>query len=219
MELFVPVKELLIRSWEFFAKFLFAVVIFIIGWIIAKIIRTIVVRLLKALRVDTIAEQAKIADFLSKGGIKYTLSELVAIIIYWILLLGVLVSSLNMLALTGMSGLLDRILGYLPNVIGGLIILITGIFISVFVGSIVRTTAANVGVNQSSLLGKIAQVAILVFAILITLDELKIGAVLVSAMNIVLGTIGLGLALAFGLGCKDIAAKFVSEIVDKLKKK
>ncbi len=194
-------------------------VIFIIGWIIAKIIRTIVVRLLKALRVDTIAEQAKIADFLSKGGIKYTLSELVAIIIYWILLLGVLVSSLNMLALTGMSGLLDRILGYLPNVIGGLIILITGIFISVFVGSVVRTTAANVGVNQASLLGKVAQVAILVFAILITLDELKIGAVLVSAMNIVLGTIGLGLALAFGLGCKDIAAKFVSEIVDKLKKK
>ena len=219
MELFVPVKELLIRSWEFFAKFLFAVVIFIIGWIIAKIIRTIVVRFLKALRVDTVAEQVKIADFLSKGGVKYTLSELVAIIIYWILLLGVLVSSLNMLALTGMSGLLDRILEYLPNVIGGLIILITGIFISVFVGSVVRTTAANVGVNQASLLGKVAQVAIFAFTIIITLDQLKIGAVLVSAMNIVLGTIGLGLALAFGLGCKDIAAKFVSEIVDKMKKK
>lgn len=219
MELFAPVRELLIRSWEFALRFLTAVVIFVIGWIVAKIIRTIVVRVLKALRVDAIAEQAKIADFLSKGGIKYTLSELVAIIIYWILLLGVLVSSLNMLALTGMSGLLDRILEYLPNVVGGLIILITGIFIAVFVGSVVRTTAANVGVSQSSLLGKIAQVAIFIFTIMITLDQLRIGAVLVSAMNIVLGTIGLGLALAFGLGCKDIAGKFVSEIVDKLKKK
>jgi len=219
MELFEPLKELLNRSWQFSLSFITAVVVFVIGWIIAKTIRSLIVKLLKVLRVDKIAEQAKIADFLSKGSVKYTLSELVAIIIYWILLLGVLVSSLNMLALTGMSGLLDRVLEYLPNVIGGLVILISGIFIAVFVGSIVRTTAANVGVNQSNLLGKVAQAAILVFTVIITLDQLKIGAVLVSAMNIVLGTIGLGLALAFGLGCKDIAARFISEVVDKMKRK
>jgi hypothetical protein len=219
MELFVPVRELVVRSWDFFLKFLTAILIFVIGWMVAKLIRTVVLRVLKALRVDSIADQVKITDFLSKGGIKYPLSEIIAMVIYWILILGVLVSSLNILALTGVSDLLDKVLAYLPNVIGALIILILGIFISVFVGAIVRTTTSNLGLNQADLLGKITQVVILVFVVIITLDQLQIGAVLVSAMNIVLATIGLGLVLAFGLGCKDIAARFVSDLIEKMKSK
>lgn len=219
MELFMPVKDLLLRSWDFFVKFLAAIVIFIVGWLVAKLIRRVVVRVLRALRIDFIAEQVKIADFLSKGGVKYTLCEIIAIIIYWIIILGVLISSLNVLALTGVASLLDKVLGYLPNVIGALIILVIGIFISAFVASITRTAAVNVGLSQANLLSKIAQIAIVVFAILIALNQLNIAAVLVSAMNIILATIGLALALAFGLGCKDIAAKFMSDLIDKLKKK
>lgn len=219
MELIAPVKDLLLRSWGFFLKFLFAIVIFVVGWILARIIKTVVIRLLKALRIDSIAERIKVADFLSKGGIKHTLAEIIGIIIYWVILLGVLISSLNILQLTGVSSLLDKVLGYLPNVIGALIILVLGTYLSTFVSSIVRTATTNVGLAQAGMLSKIAQVVIIVFAILIALDELKIGTVLISAMNIVLATIGLGLALAFGLGCKDIAARFVSDIIEKLKKK
>lgn len=219
MELFTPVKDLLLVGWNFFIKFLTAIIIFVIGWIVARLIKLLVIRVLKILRIDFVAEKAKIADFLSKGGIKYTLSEIIGVIIYWVILLGVLISSLNILALTGVSSLLDEILGYLPNVIGALIILILGTFISVFVASIVRATLANVGVAQANLLSKVSQVAIVVFAVIIALDQLKIGTVLISAMNIVLATIGLGLALAFGFGCKDVAAKFVSDLIEKIKKK
>ncbi len=219
MVLFTPVKVLLSRSWDFFVQFLIALVVFVIGWLVAKLIKTLVIRALKLLRIDSIAEQAKIEEFLVKGGIKYTLSEIIGIVIYWVILLGVLISSLNLLKLTGVTELLDKVLGYLPSVIGALVILIIGTYLSVFVSSIVRAATANVGLTQSGLLSKIAQVAILVFSILIALDQLKIGAVLVSAMNLVLATIGLALALAFGLGCRDIAARFVSEIIEKLKKK
>ncbi|MDP2940021.1 MAG: hypothetical protein Q8O13_08085 [Candidatus Omnitrophota bacterium] len=219
MELITPVKELLLRSWSFLFNFLTATVIFVVGWLIAKLIKLLVVKALKAIRLDSVAEQAKIADFLSKGGVKYTLSELIGVILYWILLFGVLISALNVLALTGVSGFLDRILAYLPSVIGAIIILILGIFISVFVESIVRTTIANVGLNQANLLAKVAQVAIVVFSILIALDELKIGTVLVSAMSIILASLGLALGLAFGLGSKEIAGRFVSDLIEKLKKK
>jgi len=217
MELFMPQKELLIRSWDFFLKLLAAIAIFVIGWLVAKLIKAVVVKILKALRLDAIAEQLKIADFLSKGGVKYTLSEIIGVVIYWILMLGVLISSLNMLELTGISGLLDRILLYVPSVIGALIILIVGIFIATFVATVVRTAAVNAGLAQAELLGKVVQAIITIFAIIISLDELKIGAVLISAMNIVLATIGLAVALAFGLGCKEIAGKFISELADKFK--
>lgn len=219
MELFAPAKEFLLYAWNFALKFLTAIVIFVVGWLLTRVIKFLVVKALKALSIDSIADQTKITDFLAKGGIKNTLSEIVGIIIYWVLLLGVLVSSLNILSLTGVSGFLDRILLYLPNVIGALIILVLGIFVAVFVSSIIRTTLANIGLSQASVLSKSSQVVIIAFTIIIALDQLKIAAVLVSAMNIVLASIGLALALAFGLGCKEIAAKFVSELIDKLKSK
>jgi len=219
MELFAPIKDLALRSWNFFLRFLAAVIVFVIGWLLAKLIKSVVVKALKALRVDSIAEQVKITAFLLKGGIKYTLSEIVGIIIYWVIILGVLISSLNILGLTGVASLLEKVLIYLPNVIGALIILVIGLFISVFISSVVRATAANVGLTQANLLSKIAQIAILIFATIIALDQLKVGAVLISAMNIILAAIGLGLALAFGLGCKDVAAKFLSDLIEKMKKK
>ncbi|MBU3959146.1 MAG: hypothetical protein KKH29_01265 [Candidatus Omnitrophica bacterium] len=219
MEIFMPVKDLLIRSWDFFANFLAAIVVFVLGWIVAKVIKTVVTKVLKGLRLDSIAEQAKISNFLSKGGIKYTLSELVGLIIYWVILLGVIISSMNLLKLTGVSNLLDKILGYTPNVIGAVVILVVGMFVAIFVASIVRTAAANIGLNQANLLSKIVEAIIVIFSILVALEELQIGAVLISAMSIILASMGLAVALAFGLGCKEIAGRSISDFVDKLKKK
>ena len=219
MLLFAPVKDLLLRSWDLSLRFLTAVVIFVAGWLVATLIKAALVKVLKTLRLDSISEQARIAEFLSKGGIKHTLSEIIGMILYWVIIVGVLISSLNILALTGVSDLLDRILRYLPNVLGAMIVLILGALVSALVASIVRTAAANVGFAQANLLSKVAQVAIIVFAVLIALDALHIARILLSAMNIILGSIGLALALAFGLGCKDIAADFASNLIEKLKKK
>lgn len=219
MDLFMPQKDLLLRSWDFFLKLIAAIVIFVIGWLVAKLIKAAVVKVLKVLKLDSVAEQLKISDFLSKGGIKYTLSEIIGVVIYWIFLLGVLISSLNVLELTGVSGLLDRLLFYVPNVIGAMIILIVGIFVATFIASVARTAAVNAGLSQAEMLGKLIQAVIVIFTIIIVLDELRVGAVLISAMNIILASIGLAVALAFGLGCKEIAAKYVSELIDKFKSK
>ncbi|MDD5680006.1 MAG: hypothetical protein PHI59_02050 [Candidatus Omnitrophica bacterium] len=217
MDAITPLKELLLRGWSFLVQFLTAVLVFIVGWLIAKLIMVFVTKMLKAIRLDSIAEETKVAEFLRKGGVKYTLSELLGVIIYWVIILGVLISALDLMALVGVSNLLDKILLYLPSVIGAIIILVLGIFISSFVATIVKAITANVGVNQASMLSKIAQIAIIIFTVVIALDELRIGTVIVSAMNIVLGTVGLALGLAFGLGSKDVAGKLISEWVDKLK--
>lgn len=217
MDAITPLKELLLRGWSFLVQFLTAVLVFIVGWLIAKLIMVFVTKMLKAIRLDSIAEETKVAEFLRKGGVKYTLSELLGVIIYWVIILGVLISALDLMALVGVSNLLDKILLYLPSVIGAIIILVLGIFISSFVATIVKAITANVGVNQASMLAKVAQLAIIIFTVVIALDELRIGTVIVSAMNIVLGTIGLALGLAFGLGSKDVAGKLISEWVDKLK--
>jgi len=214
-----PVQEILLNSLRFFGKFLAAIVIFVVGWLLAKFIKFAVERLLRFFRLDAIAEQFKVADFLAKGGIKLTLSEIVGLIFYWVIMLGVVASALNMVGLIGVSDLLTDILASVPIVIVALIILVGGVFISVFVASIVRTATANMGIAHANLLSKIAQVAIVVFTILIALEKLQTGQILTDTVKIILSVVGLAAALAFGFGCRDIAGKFTADVIEKLKKK
>jgi len=98
--------------------------------------------------------------------------------------------------------------------------LILGMFVATLLSSMVQTAANNAGLAQSKLLGKIAEVVIVIFAIAITLEQLGIGAKIVELIvSITLGSLGLGAALAFGLGCKGIAEKFLSDLIDKVKSK
>ena len=207
------------KSLSFFGKFLAASVIFVVGWLVAKFIRFAIERILRAIRLDSLAEQFKVADFLAKGGIKLALSEIVGLVFYWVIMLGVVASALKIVELTGVSELLADILAKVPVVILALIILVGGIFISAFVASIVRTATANMGIANANLLSKIAQVVIVIFTILIALEKLDTGEILTDTTKIILGMVGLAAALAFGLGCRDIAGKFTEEVVEKLKKK
>jgi putative Mn2+ efflux pump MntP len=130
------------------------------------------------------------------------------------------VVAINAIGLTVAADLLNRIVLYIPNVIAAVFILILGMFVATILKNIVRTAANNAGLAQSNLLGKAIEIVIMVFAIAIALEQLNIGAKIIElTISIILGAIGLGLALAFGLGCKDIAGKSLAEFIDKLKKK
>jgi uncharacterized protein YebE (UPF0316 family) len=86
--------------------------------------------------------------------------------------------------------------------------------------NIIHTTASNAGISHVNALGKIVEVIIIVFAIAIALEQLNIGAKIIELIvGILLGSMGLAVGLAFGLGCKDIAARYTSEFIDKLKTK
>ena len=214
-----PTQAMLTRAGLFIPMLLAVILILIIGWIIAKALQQLVTRGLKLIQLDNISEKAGLADILAKGEIKYTVSELIGVIVYWLGMLIVLVTAINAIGLTVAAELLDKIVLYVPNVIAGIFILVIGMFLATFVAGLVRTTAANAGIGQAKGLGHIAQVVIIVFAIIISLDQFIRTDVLKNSINIVLATIGLGLALSFGLGCKEIAGKFVADLIDKVRGK
>jgi hypothetical protein len=84
----------------------------------------------------------------------------------------------------------------------------------------VQTAANNAGVSQSKLLAQVVETIVMAFAIIVSLEQLHIGIQITQlTISIILGSVGLGLALAFGLGCKDIAGRYVADLVEKLKKK
>ena len=214
-----PVKAMFVKVWSYIPAIAGAIVILVIGWLAAKLIEAIVVRVLKAVRLDTVSDKAGIANVLAQGEIKLTLSELVGAIIYWIVILVVLATALNALNLAIAADLISRLVAYVPNILAAIFILVLGSFLANFVATIVRTAASNAGLKKSHLLAQLTHTVLVIFAVVVAIEQLKIAsALLVLAVNIILISIGLGIAIAFGLGCKDIAGKFMQDVVNNLKK-
>lgn len=214
-----PVKAMLIKIWSYIPSIAGAIVILIVGWLIAKLVEVLVVRILKAVRLDAISDKGGISNVLAQGEIKITLSELIGAVIYWLIILIVLATALNALNLTIAADLISRLVGYVPNILAAIFILVLGMLLANFLATIVRTSAKNAGVQKATLLAKGTYGTVIVLAIIIAIEQLKIATTLIIlAVNIILISIGLGIALAFGLGCKDIAGKFVSELINSLKK-
>ena len=214
-----PIRTMLAAIAGFIPTLAGALVILIVGWICAKVIREISHRLLKAIKFENIAEKAGIAEVLHQGGIKITTSEMISRLVYWLIMVTVLVMTINALGLTVASQLLERLTAYIPRVISALFALIIGMFLANVVSGIVRTAASNARIPKPELLGSLSKWAILIFAITIFLDELGIATILVSVtFNIFFGAVCLALALAFGLGGKEVAEKYLKELVDRLTK-
>ncbi|MFH2137237.1 MAG: hypothetical protein ABII88_01845 [Candidatus Omnitrophota bacterium] len=217
---FDPAREMLEKIVGFVSLGLVALVVVIAGWIISKGVRSLVSRVLKALKLDKLSERVGISKFLAKGEIQYNLSDLIALIVYWMLMLIVIMVTANVLGLTTVAELIDKIVIYIPNVIAALMILVIGALFAVFLRKVVETTAKNAGLSHAKTMGMLTHTIILVFAVIIALEQLKIGITVLSQfITIILGSIGLALALAFGLGCREIAGKAMHDFLEKTKAK
>jgi hypothetical protein len=179
-----------------------------------------VTKALKAVKLDSISEKIELAKLLEKGGINLTLSDLIGSLCYWIGILVTFMVGINAAGLTIAAELLNKVVLYVPNVIAARFILILGMFVATLLKGITQTAANNAGLSQSKLLGQIVETIVIVFVVFVGLEQLQLGISLTGiTLAIILGSIGLGCALAFGLGCKDIAGRFVGELIEKAKRK
>lgn len=215
-----PAKAVLSQVGGFVISVLLVVLILLIGWIISKLIQTLVVKVLRTVKLDMLSDKIELDSLLAKGGIKHSLSELIGVICYWLVMLVTFVVAINAVGLNVAAALLDRVVLYIPNVIAAIFILILGMFVATLLSNIVQAASNNAGIAQSGLLGKIVEAIVMIFAIAMALEQLNIGAKIIElTITIVLGSIGLATAIAFGLGCKEQAGKAIAELVDKIKRK
>jgi hypothetical protein len=208
-----PVRQMLTKILAYLPILLGALVILIVGWIIAKAIRRAIDWLLKMVRFDTLADKAGISEILRKGNLKISAREVVSGIVYWLIIIMVLVMAVDALGLPKASDVLASLFAYVPNVIAALLVLVVAMFLASFVSGIVRTAAGNANLPKPEIFASISRWAIIIFAATVSLEQLGIASLLVTTtFNIILGGICLALALAFGLGGKDVAAKYLEEL-------
>ena len=197
---------------DFLPNILAAILILIIGWLIARVFRGAVRRGLQLIKFPTIAEKAGIDGFLQTGGVKQSSTDLVAVLVYWLVMLMVLLTTVNALRLEVASQLLNEILLYIPNIIVAVIVLVVGLYAANFVAGLVRTAAANAGIAEAEVVAVLARYALIIFTFAIALNQLRIGEdIVANGFLILFGAACLAGALAVGLGSREVVARYMQE--------
>jgi hypothetical protein len=210
MEMLIePVRASLHQVGEFLPRVLLAIGIVVVGWLVAKAVRFAIVRMLRAINFNVVTEKAGIDAFLQQGGSEINASSVLALLSYWLVILAALLVAFNSIGLTYVTDLIGRIVLFVPKVMVAVLVLAFGAYFARFIGLALTTYCKNVGIGDAQALGKVAQYAILVFVVLIALDQLGLGEIIRQTFLIIIAAVALALALAFGLGGQKRAAEFL----------
>jgi hypothetical protein len=192
-----------------------ALVILLLGWLVAKILKAALVKLLVAVRLEKLSAKSGLSRFLSRGDIKHSFADILGTIFFWMVFLLFIYLAADVLELTLISDLINRIMSFVPNLIAAALIIVIGILVSSFFRGVVKMAASSYALAHRELLAKIVQYAIIFFTIAMALEELGVAThILVNSVLIIVAAIAFGFALAFGLGSKEVAGRIVNKILE-----
>jgi hypothetical protein len=205
-----PLRVFLRQVGDFLPRLALALVVLVAGWFLAKAARFAIVKGLRAVNFHVVTQRAGLDGFLRDGGIESDSTEILGLLVYWLVILGALIIAFNSLGLAYVTDLLVQVILFVPRVMVAILILAFGAYFARFIGNAITAYCRNVHLQDAEVLGRLAQYAIVTFVVLIALDQVNIGGDIVrQSFLIVLAGLVFALALAFGLGGRDWAAEML----------
>lgn len=201
-------------------SWIMALLVSILGWCAAIMIRLVISKVLELAKFNQVCEKTGFSDFLRKGQVSYSPAKLMGAIVYWVIVLVILFWGANLLNIRMTETLSERLVTAVPGFVSAMLILVVGVIIVSFIGNFVMTIARNAAFPHARLLSQVTKGLGIVLVFSLTIEQVNIGTtMIVSLFQIVLGAIVFGAALAFGLGCKDIARDAMVRFLDELREK
>ncbi len=203
----------------FIPNLIVAIVIFIVGWIIGAGLGRIVTQVINSLRIDQALKQAGVDRVLSRAGFELSSGKFLGRLVEWFFIIVFLVAALDVLHLEAVNLFLrDVVLGYLPQVIVAVLILLVSAVVAQAAEGVVAGSARAAQLHAAGFLGKVARYSIWTFAILAALYQLQVATQLLQTlfMGIVIA-FALAIGLAFGLGGQQAAARYLEHLQQEIK--
>ncbi len=202
-----PVRAFLLQIGTYLPRLGVALLVLLIGFVIAKAARFAIERGLRAVNMHIVTRRSGMDEFLHKGAAGTDTVAVFGVLVYWVVILVALIVAFNSLGLTTVTELLSRLLVFVPRIVVALLILAFGTYFARFVGNAVGSYFVSSGVSDGHSLGRLARYGILGFVLMIAIDQLDLGAGLIrTTFLIAFGGLVAALALAFGLGGRNWAA-------------
>jgi hypothetical protein len=205
--LLVSTTNFLSKLLGFIPNLIGAIVILIIGWIIAGIVAGLLDKVLQAVGFERAVDRSGIGNFLKRASTNWTTSKVLTTVIKWFIRLIFIEAAASVLGFAEITTFVNNILNYLPNVVVALVIIVIGSLLATVAADLVRGAVSSAGAGNATVLSAIARYAILGFAVVAALSQLQIAATIVNTLFIgLVAAIALAVGLAFGLGGRDVAA-------------
>jgi Conserved TM helix len=208
------VQKSLDSFFGFLPNLLGFLVILVIGYIVARVVKGVLSKVLTKVGLDRALHSGQTGQYVEKVSPGASPSKLVGTIAFWFIFLGVISLAVSALKIPALTTFVSAIYGYLPNVIAAVIIFVVAGAIAGAVAALVTKTMGDTPTGK--LVATVVPVLVMAIATFMILNQLQIAPAIVTiTYAVLLGSLGLGMALAFGLGGRETAAQLVSGAYDK----
>lgn len=186
-------------------------IILIVGYLISALARWIIRTVLHRLRFDELADRVGITNALSSLGVRLPLSNVIAQIVFFFLLLSFATSAVMLMGLPAIASLLQNVLAFVPRAISAAIIIIFGSMLARFLGETVTNVAGNVNITYNKALGKVIEYTLVAFVVVLAVSTLGVDTtILTTALTILIAAGGLAIALTFAFGAREAARNVIA---------
>jgi hypothetical protein len=198
---------------QFTPRLVLAIVFFIVGWVLGSLISKAIQQVFDSLKIDSLFSAIGADSFFRKAGMTLDTGYFVGEVVKWFVVIVFLLPSLNLVGLTDVSTFLTvSVLGFLPQVIIAAFVLIIAAIVSEGLSRTILATAKAMNLASAHMLAIIAKYAVWIFAIIIALGKLGLDSYMSILFSGIVAMLALGGALAFGLGGKEAAGRFIDKL-------
>jgi len=205
---------------NFLPNFLGALIVFLIGLLIAAGLGALVNKLITAIKLDKLLSKMGVDKFCERAGWKLNSGKFLGEVVRWFFILVFLLAATDILKLTAISSFLKDVVLYLPNIIIAIIIIIASIIVADFLASLVKGTVKGANLYASQFLSTLTRWVVLIFGFLTALLQLGVGVTIINTVITgVIAMLAIAGGIAFGLGGKDYAAHLIDEFRNRIEEK
>ena len=209
-------EKLRLVAVDFFPKFIVALVILIIGEIFAKLVKFSLSKILKAIKLDALAERIKLDEVLSGIGIKAKISKILSSLFYWIILLVFIIVATDYLNIEAVSSGIKTIVAYVPTITTALIVFLMGMVVATLVKRAVYSVTSSIGLSGAQVISNIVYYLLAVLVGITAMNKAGIETDLISTYLImIMGSMLLAFGVAYGIASKDLVGNILSSYYSK----
>ncbi|MEL6863384.1 MAG: mechanosensitive ion channel domain-containing protein [Bacteroidota bacterium] len=218
MDLFKILTDLLSQFAQAIPSILGAILIFLVGWMISKAVARVILRVLKKVGIDKLADKLNEIELVSKTNFEIRPSAFLSKLVYYLLLLIFTVAATDILGVAAVSQLMSDLIQYVPQLLSALILLVIGILIADFIKGIVQTTCKSLGIPSGNIIASFVFWFIFLTVLVSAMSQAAIDTTFIkSNLTVLIGGVVLAFALGYGFASKDMMANFLASFYSKNK--
>ncbi|MEO1515939.1 MAG: mechanosensitive ion channel domain-containing protein [Bacteroidota bacterium] len=193
-----------------------AILVFVIGWILANVASRIIRRVLKGIGVDSLADKLNEIEIISKANLTIEPSAFFSKLVYYLMLLLFLMAATDVLGMAAVSDLMNDIIGYIPYMISALIVLVLGTLLAQFIKNVVLTACRSLGIPSAGLIASFAFWFVFLTALVSALSQAQIDtSFITSNLSVILAGGVAAFALGYGMASRDMMANFLASFYSR----